>query len=72
MKKKKKSKLMGVDFFHDPKLSDRHLLLLLLYEVTKLRSSVAVLQNLGTNPGAAAQYEKLCDFCHEQSFAELL
>ncbi len=71
MKKKKKKKLMAVGLFRDPALSDRHLLLLLLYELTKLRSGVAVLQNLQTSPGTAAQYEKLCEFCHQQAFDEL-
>lgn len=70
-KRKPRRPLMAVDCFRDPALSERHLLLLLLYQVTRLRADVAAVQNLQITPRAAAQFATLAEFCHRQAFDDL-
>ena len=66
-------KRSSFSFFENPKLSDRELMLLVLYEITRLRADVKTVQKMAarTNPDVLAEATALAALSDQQAFAEL-
>jgi hypothetical protein len=64
---------LSASLFSNPELSDRELMLLVLYEITRLRADVktALKMVAKINPDVAAQVSKFAVLSDEQAFAEL-
>lgn len=60
--------------FRDPNLSDRELLLLVLFELARVRSDIKFIKEyiaMSDSKKGAETEVKLLEFCHNQAFDEM-